>query len=33
MIKEVSDKEYLDRLKELNLWTLRPWRKGGIARI
>ena len=22
MIKEVRDKEYLDRLKELNLWTL-----------
>ena len=22
MIKEVRDKDYLDRLKELNLWTL-----------
>jgi len=26
MIKEVRDKEYLDRLKELNLWTLEERR-------
>jgi len=26
MIKEVHDKEYLDRLKELNLWTLEERR-------
>jgi len=32
MIKEVCDKDYLDRLKEINLWTL-DWRKGEIERI
>jgi len=26
MIKEVRDKKYLDRLKELNLWTLEERR-------
>jgi len=26
MIKEVCDKDYLDRLKELNLWTLEERR-------
>jgi len=26
MIKEVHDKDYLDRLKELNLWTLEERR-------
>ena len=26
MIKEVRDKDYLDRLKELNLWTLEERR-------
>ena len=26
MIKEVRDKDYIDRLKELNLWTLEERR-------
>ena len=32
MIKEVCDKDYLDRLKELNLWTLQERRNRELDR-
>jgi len=34
MIKEVRDKDYLDRLKELNLWTLEErWNRADLIEL